>query len=104
MITVCLVITNYDINGQNNENVEKRVVRLSFLMKGTVIMNLVIAEKPSVAQSIAKVIGATTKQDGYLEGLAGPGNLRLGPTGAETRISGQLVRWSSGGTGGAGEI
>lgn len=34
MITVCLVITNYDINGQNNENVEKRVVRLSFLMKG----------------------------------------------------------------------
>lgn len=54
-ITVCLVITNYDINGQNNENVEKRVVRLSFLMKGRVIMNLVIAEKPSVAQSIAKV-------------------------------------------------
>lgn len=31
-------------------------------------MNLVIAEKPSVAQSIAKVIGATTKCDGYLEG------------------------------------
>ena len=45
MITVCLVITNYDINGQNNENGEKRVVRLSFLMKGRVIMNLVIAEK-----------------------------------------------------------
>lgn len=31
-------------------------------------MNLVIAEKPSVTQSIAKVIGATTKHDGYLEG------------------------------------
>lgn len=31
-------------------------------------MNLVIAEKPLVAQSIAKVIGATTKHDGYLEG------------------------------------
>ena len=31
-------------------------------------MNLVIAEKPSVAKSIAKVIGATTKHDGYLEG------------------------------------
>ena len=30
--------------------------------------NLVIAEKPSVAQSIAKVIGATNKQEGYLEG------------------------------------
>lgn len=40
------------------------------------------------AQSIAKVIGATTKHDGYLEGPAGPGDLRLGPTGAETRISG----------------
>ena len=29
---------------------------------------LVIAEKPSVAQSIAKVIGADKRQDGYLEG------------------------------------
>ena len=29
---------------------------------------LVIAEKPSVAQSIAKVIGATNKKDGYIEG------------------------------------
>ena len=67
-------------------------------------MNLVIAEKPSVAQSIAKVLGATIKHDGYLEGPAGPGDLRLGPTGAETRVSGQLVRWSSGGTGGAGGI
>ena len=31
-------------------------------------MILVIAEKPSVAQSIAKVLGATTRRDGYLEG------------------------------------
>ncbi|MBQ2577181.1 MAG: DNA topoisomerase 3 [Lachnospiraceae bacterium] len=31
-------------------------------------MKLVIAEKPSVAQSLAKVIGATNKKDGYLEG------------------------------------
>jgi len=31
-------------------------------------MKLVIAEKPSVALSIAKVIGATSKQDGYHEG------------------------------------
>ena len=30
--------------------------------------NLVIAEKPSVAQSIARVLGATGRQDGYLEG------------------------------------
>ena len=29
---------------------------------------LVIAEKPSVAQSIAAVLGATKKQDGYIEG------------------------------------
>ena len=29
---------------------------------------LVLAEKPSVAQSIAKVIGATKRQDGYTEG------------------------------------
>lgn len=31
-------------------------------------INLVIAEKPSVAQAIAKVLGATGRQDGYLEG------------------------------------
>lgn len=31
-------------------------------------MKLVIAEKPSVAQSIAAVIGATTRRKGYLEG------------------------------------
>ena len=31
-------------------------------------MQLVLAEKPSVAQSIAKVIGATSRKDGYLEG------------------------------------
>ena len=31
-------------------------------------MNLVIAEKPSVAQNLAAVIGATVRKDGYLEG------------------------------------
>jgi len=31
-------------------------------------MQLVIAEKPSVAKSIAEVIGATQRKDGYLEG------------------------------------
>ena len=31
-------------------------------------MRLVIAEKPSVAQSLATVIGATVRKDGYLEG------------------------------------
>lgn len=31
-------------------------------------MNLVIAEKPSVEQNIAAIIGATAKKDGYMEG------------------------------------
>ena len=31
-------------------------------------IKLVIAEKPSVAQSIAKEIGADKREDGYLEG------------------------------------
>lgn len=31
-------------------------------------MQLVIAEKPSVARSIANVIGAYKREDGYLEG------------------------------------
>ena len=31
-------------------------------------MKLVIAEKPSVAMSLAAVLGATQKQDGYTEG------------------------------------
>lgn len=35
-------------------------------------MILVIAEKPSVAQSIAKVLGATSRKDGYLEGCGSP--------------------------------
>ncbi len=39
-----------------------------FLKKEDVQMKLVIAEKPSVAQSLARVIGADKRQDGYLEG------------------------------------
>ena len=39
-------------------------------------MKLVIAEKPSVAQSLAAVIGATARKDGYLEG----GGWRVWPT------------------------
>lgn len=31
-------------------------------------MLLVIAEKPSVAQSLARILGVTTRKDGYLEG------------------------------------
>ena len=37
-------------------------------MEGTLILILVVAEKPSVAMSYAKVFGATSRQDGYLEG------------------------------------
>ncbi len=36
------------------------------------LLILVIAEKPSVAQSIAKVLGATSRKDGYLEGCGSP--------------------------------
>jgi DNA topoisomerase IA len=31
-------------------------------------MKVIIAEKPSVGREIAKVFGATTKKDGYIEG------------------------------------
>ena len=37
-------------------------------MEETLISILVVAEKPSVAMSYAKVLGATNRQDGYLEG------------------------------------
>ena len=37
-------------------------------LEGTLISILVVAEKPSVAMSYAKVLGATNRQDGYLEG------------------------------------
>ena len=37
-------------------------------MGGISIAKLIVAEKPSVAMSYAKVLGATNRQDGYLEG------------------------------------
>lgn len=49
-------------------------------------MKLVIAEKPSVAMSLAAVLGATERKDGYLEG------------------SGYLVSGTSFGTGTAGGL
>ena len=33
-------------------------------------MKLVIAEKPSVAQDLARVLGASQRRDGYCEGMA----------------------------------
>ena len=56
---------------------------------------LVIAEKNSVAQSLARVIGATKRQNGYLEGpcrSSGPAS-RADRSGAET---GYLVSWCVG--------
>ena len=35
---------------------------------GIFIAKLIVAEKPSVAMSYAKVLGATSRKDGYLEG------------------------------------
>ena len=35
---------------------------------GIFIAKLIVAEKPSVAKAYAKVLGATNRQDGYLEG------------------------------------
>ena len=38
-------------------------------MKGVILLyQLVIAEKPSVAMSIAKVLGATARKEGHMEG------------------------------------
>ena len=44
-------------------------------------MQLVIAEKPSVGRSVASVIGATEKKDGYL---------------VRKRVYCYMVHWSSG--------
>ena len=38
------------------------------MIRGILIAKLIVAEKPSVAMSYAKVLGATSRQDGYLEG------------------------------------
>ena len=44
--------------------------RAAFILprKEQMRMKLVLAEKPSVAQSIAKVLGANKREDGYLVG------------------------------------
>ena len=47
---------------------------------------LVIAEKPSVAQSIAKVICADKREDGYLEGKNGEENKIAIPEGVDPKI------------------
>ena len=53
----------YDINYQLAQNEDKNTIGKEKSLK-----YLVIAEKPSVSKSIAKVIGAYRQEDGYLEG------------------------------------
>ena len=62
---------------------------------------LVIAEKPSVAQSIAAVLGARQKKDGYMEGCGSPVATSKGqrPLEAPTEPAGEtgyLVSWCVG--------
>ncbi len=45
-----------------------RCVAAYFFAKGADANEISLAEKPSVAQSIAKVLGAAKSEDGYLEG------------------------------------
>ena len=54
---------------------------------------LVIAEKPSVAQSIAKVIGATERKDGY---LSTPNRVNSDADDADSEYVSYLVSWCYG--------
>ncbi len=62
---------------------------------------LVIAEKPSVAMSIAKVLGATARKEGHMEGCGSPvaTSKRQGRLEAPTEPTGEtgwLVSWCIG--------
>ena len=56
----------------NPSDFKAAVCRLTYCnpkqIGGILIAKLIVAEKPSVAMSYAKVLGATNRQDGYLEG------------------------------------
>ena len=39
-----------------------------FQRRKELLYNLIVTEKPSVARTISKVLGVTTRRDGYLEG------------------------------------
>lgn len=58
----------YDLLLDEENSIEKNCTRLCGKNGRMKMMKLVIAEKPSVAQSLAAVIGATVRKDGYLEG------------------------------------
>ena len=49
---------------------------------------LVIAEKPSVGRSVAKVLGAEKRGDGYMEGGGGMVRGGLGPPGQPAAAGG----------------
>ena len=53
---------------------------------------LVIAEKPSVTQSIEKVIGADKREDGYLEGKNGEENKTTIPEGGFNMTKEEEIR------------
>ena len=64
-------------------------------------MKLVIAEKPSVAMAIGKVLGCTVMKDGYLEGCGAPVENPGGGTTSEARTkpggkTGYIVSWCVG--------
>ena len=64
-------------------------------------MKLVIAEKPSVAIAIGKVLGCTVMKDGYLEGCGSPVETSEGGTTSEARTepggeTGYIVSWCVG--------
>ena len=52
-------------------------------------MYLVIAEKPSVAQSIAAILGAKQRRDGFLEGCGSPVETSVRSTEAPTEPAGE---------------
>lgn len=53
---------------ENSPSLKGGAVLIRLLSKEECLLILVIAEKPSVAQSIAKVLGAASRKDGYMEG------------------------------------
>ena len=58
----------YDITLASEHSIAKNCLMIGRMNGRLKNMKLVIAEKPSVAQSLAAVIGATVRKDGYLEG------------------------------------
>tara|TARA_Y100000588_G_scaffold347995_1_gene397218 strand:+ start:571 stop:861 length:291 start_codon:yes stop_codon:yes gene_type:complete len=53
---------------------------------------LIIAEKPSVARDIARVIGATMKKQGYLEGSGYKVTWCFGHLGEQSSVKEHLVK------------